>query len=123
MVEIDFAFKIPYFLIGFIYVGYLTIKEEKIELKKLEKVWLGYILTIDELKPLIESNTNNSYETKHIINKNIGVNNIIKFDEDNKLIKYDIIGNNNKMIGYELADMYLMEDFTKKCETLFFNDY
>ena len=33
LVEIDFAFKIPYFLIGFIYVGYLTIKEEKIEWK------------------------------------------------------------------------------------------
>ncbi len=33
LVDIEFVYKIPYFLIGFIYVGYLTIKEEKIEWK------------------------------------------------------------------------------------------
>ncbi len=48
---------------------------------------------------------------------------IERYAEGLGLVYYTAIGKNNKMVGYELADMYLMEDFTKKCETLFFNDY
>jgi hypothetical protein len=46
-----------------------------------------------------------------------------RYAEGLGLVYYTALGGDGELIAYQLVDIYPMDQLTKKCEKLFFDDY